>query len=148
MIGDLGRDLTAMKAKDRLTYRRDVVGFIWQKTSRNLLHHLDAADNVMLPMGYRGVRGRLAQRRAEELQVRRTVAIRDGRTSSEVLRRVDIDEHGLERHSAEEYVTLDRAGRMQLPREYIEVLGMRDRVRVSLEEDHVGVWAAHDEPEG
>jgi ABC-type lipoprotein export system ATPase subunit len=78
-------------------------------------------------------------------QVRRTVSIRDGRTSSEVLRRVDIDEHGLERHSAEEYVTLDRAGRMQLPREYIEVLGMRDRVRVSLDEDHVGVWAARDE---
>lgn len=71
--------------------------------------------------------------------MRRTVAIRDGRTSSEVLRRVDVDQHGLERHSAEEYVTLDRAGRMQLPRKYIEVLGMRNRVRVALDEDLSGL---------
>lgn len=44
-------------------------------------------------------------------------------------------------------MTLNRAGRMQLLREYIEVLRRRDRVRVSLDEDHVGVWAAHDDEE-
>jgi len=55
--------------------------------------------------------------------------------------------HRCYRCGSKEYVTLDRARRMQLLREYIEVLRRRDRVRVSLDEDHVGVWAAHDDEE-
>jgi ABC-type nitrate/sulfonate/bicarbonate transport system ATPase subunit len=35
---------------------------------------------------------------------------------------------------------LDRAGRLQLPRDMTETLGMRDRVRLELEPDHIGVW--------
>ena len=35
---------------------------------------------------------------------------------------------------------LDRAGRVQLPREYVEALEMRDRVRLLKEADHIGVW--------
>ncbi len=73
-------------------------------------------------------------------QVNRTIAIRDGRISTEVLRRVGTDEHGQEAHHAEEYSVLDRAGRLQLPRDYIDSLALRDRVRLSLEQDHVGVW--------
>ncbi|UER55364.1 ABC transporter ATP-binding protein [Kineosporiaceae bacterium SCSIO 59966] len=71
--------------------------------------------------------------------VGRTVAIRDGRTSSEVLRRVEVDEHGRERHVAEEFAVLDRAGRLQLPRDFIGALDLRDRVRLALEPDHVQV---------
>ena len=52
-------------------------------------------------------------------QVERTVAIRDGRTSSEVLRR---DATADEPVAAEEYAVMDRAGRVQLPREYREAL--------------------------
>jgi hypothetical protein len=38
-------------------------------------------------------------------------------------------------------------GRLQLPQEYLTSLGMRDRVRLALEQDHVGVWPhAADEP--
>ncbi|MFJ5886633.1 ATP-binding cassette domain-containing protein, partial [Kitasatospora cineracea] len=37
-----GQDLLAMTAKDRLRYRREVVGFIWQQTARNLLPFLTA----------------------------------------------------------------------------------------------------------
>ncbi|NLF03940.1 MAG: ABC transporter ATP-binding protein [Actinomycetales bacterium] len=73
-------------------------------------------------------------------QVGRTVAIRDGRTSSEVVRRTEIDEQGQHRLIAEEYAMLDRAGRLQLPAEYRSSLGLRDRVRLELENDHVGVW--------
>jgi len=73
-------------------------------------------------------------------QVGRTVAIRDGRTSSEVVRRTEIDEQGQHRLIAEEYAMLDRAGRLQLPAEYRSALGLRDRVRLELETDHVGVW--------
>ncbi|WP_153395857.1 ABC transporter ATP-binding protein [Ornithinicoccus halotolerans] len=72
--------------------------------------------------------------------VRRTVRIRDGRTSTEVLRHVERDEHGQERLVAQEYTVIDRAGRMQLPSGYVAELGLRDRVRLELETDHVGVW--------
>ena len=73
-------------------------------------------------------------------QVDRTVAIRDGRTSTEVLRRTELDEHGRERVVAREYAVLDRAGRMQLPQDFVGALGLRDLVRLELEPDHVGVW--------
>ena len=67
--------------------------------------------------------------------VERTVAIRDGRTSSEVLRR---DAGGDVTH--EEYAVMDRAGRLQVPREYREALALTRRVRLALEADHLAVW--------
>ncbi|MGY0024104.1 ABC transporter ATP-binding protein [Streptomyces sp. YJ-C3] len=74
-------------------------------------------------------------------EVRRTVAIRDGRTSTEVLRRTHVDAAtGQESLVSREYAMLDRAGRLQLPVEYTQSLGMRDRVMLELEEDHIQVW--------
>ncbi|MFC9280290.1 ABC transporter ATP-binding protein [Streptomyces collinus] len=74
-------------------------------------------------------------------EVRRTVAIRDGRTSTEVLRRSEVDAAtGRETVVAREYAMLDRAGRLQLPAEYTKALNMRDRVALELEPDHIGVW--------
>jgi ABC-type lipoprotein export system ATPase subunit len=73
-------------------------------------------------------------------QVRRTVAIRDGRTSTETRRHATADEHGNATQHAVEYAVLDRAGRLQLPRELTEPLGMRDLVRLEAEPDHIGVW--------
>ena len=80
--------------------------------------------------------------------VRRTVQIRDGRTSTEVLRHTELDEHGNERLVAQEFTVIDRAGRMQLPSGYVTELDLRDRVRLELEADHVGVWpdARHQPP--
>jgi len=79
--------------------------------------------------------------RAVATEVRRTVAIRDGRTSTEVLRRSEVDETtGHETLVAREYAMLDRAGRLQLPAEYTKSLGLRDRVALELEEDHITVW--------
>lgn len=77
---------------------------------------------------------------AVSTQVRRVIAIRDGRTSTETLRREAADEHGNATHHAVEYAVLDRAGRLQLPREMTEPLGMRDRVRLEAEPGHIGVW--------
>jgi ABC-type lipoprotein export system ATPase subunit len=74
-------------------------------------------------------------------QVQRTVAIRDGRTSSEVVRRTSVNEHGASETIAEEFAVLDRAGRLQVPAAYRKSLGLRDRVRLELEADHLGVWA-------
>jgi hypothetical protein len=68
--------------------------------------------------------------------VGRTVGIRDGRTSSEVLRH----DAGHEGVVAQEYAVLDRVGRLQLPQEFTAALQMDRRVRLELEEDHIGVW--------
>jgi hypothetical protein len=72
--------------------------------------------------------------------VRRTIAIRDGRISTEVLRQAQTDADGQEELVAQEYSVLDRAGRLQLPGEYVAALELRDRVRLALEPDHIGVW--------
>ena len=83
-------------------------------------------------------------------QVRRTIAIRDGRTSSETIRHAATDEHGRTALHAREYATLDRAGRIQLPREMTARLRMRNRVELQEEPDHIGVWpdqAPDPEPE-
>jgi ABC-type lipoprotein export system ATPase subunit len=82
-------------------------------------------------------------------QVSRTVAMRDGRTSTETLRRRATNEAGDHHVIAEEYAVLDRVGRLQLPRAHVEALGLEHRVRLALEEDHIGVWPDRDgAPEG
>ncbi len=73
-------------------------------------------------------------------QVQRTVAIRDGRTSSETLRRTSLSDDGDHQVIAEEFAVLDRAGRLQLPRAHVEALELDRRVRLRLEPDHIGVW--------
>ena len=72
-------------------------------------------------------------------QVERTVAIRDGRTSSEVLRRTATADDGGEHVIAEEYAVMDRAGRVQIPADYRAALALTRRVRLALEPDHVTI---------
>ena len=79
-------------------------------------------------------------------QVGRTVSIRDGRTSTETVRRTERTDEGEHRVIAEEFAVLDRAGRLQLPRAHVETLALKDRVRLRLEDDHVGVWPAGSRP--
>jgi ABC-type lipoprotein export system ATPase subunit len=81
-------------------------------------------------------------------QVRRTVAIRDGRTASEVRRSARLAADGTEELVTEEYAVLDRAGRMQLPAAFVDALSLRDRVKVNLEPDHVEVRPGHDHSGG
>lgn len=220
-----GQDLGALSAKQRLLYRRQQVGFVWQQTSRNLLPYLTARQNVVTPMRFNGWPRRAASERAMELlgvlgiahcadrvpsrmsggeqqrtaiatalandpevlladeptgeldsrtaqevfralqtantqlgatvlvvthdpavshQVQRTVAIRDGRTSSETLRHDAADESGNTVRHAVEYAVLDRAGRVQLPREMTQQHQMRDRVLLRSSSDHIGIWPDRD----
>jgi ABC-type lipoprotein export system ATPase subunit len=224
-----GADLLSMSSRQRLYFRRELVGFVWQQAARNLLPYLTAAQNVELPMRFRGGKARARRDRVGALldlmgvghcagrlpkemaggeqqraaiavavanspqvlladeptgeldsgtsadvfaalrganrelgvtavivthdpqvagEVDRTVGIRDGRTSSEVVRRRLRDEAGRERVVAQEYAVLDRAGRLQLPRAFTTELGMRDRVRLALEPDHIGVWPGDAEAPG
>lgn len=76
----------------------------------------------------------------------RTVLIRDGRTSTEVLRRSSGD--GSDGSIiAEEFVVLDRVGRLQLPTEYVDALALQRRVRLTLDADRINIWPDHAEPE-
>ena len=219
-----GYDLGTLSPRDRLGYRRAVIGFIWQQAVRNLLPYLTCRQNVLVPMRLaRTARAERSERarRADELlaafgvahcadrtpgelsggeqqrialatalanrprvlladeptgeldtaaaasvfdalqtantelgvtillvshdpavadRVRRTVAIRDGRTSTELLRHDTTDDAGNAATSAVEYAVMDRAGRVQLPREMTRPLGMRERVRLESTPDHIGVW--------
>jgi putative ABC transport system ATP-binding protein len=74
--------------------------------------------------------------------VSRTVQIRDGRTSSEVLRRSTSEDAAT--LTAESYTVIDSLGRLQLPQEYVTRLDLRERVRLALETDHVGVFPGTD----
>lgn len=78
-------------------------------------------------------------------EVSRTVAIRDGRTASEVLRTTEVNHDGITQTLSREFAVLDRAGRLQLPAGYRDSLGLRDRVRLELEDDHIGVWPGEGE---
>jgi putative ABC transport system ATP-binding protein len=72
-------------------------------------------------------------------QVERTVAIRDGRTSSEVLRHTATAADGGTHQVAQEYAVMDRAGRVQVPRDYREALALTRRVRLTLAADRVEI---------
>src|SRR5699024_5314917 len=219
-----GRDMLAMKGKERVNYQRHTVGFVWQQTSRNLLPYLSAEENIAMPAVIAGAPERtervnlllttlgidhLRDRRPAEMSggeqqrvaiatalvnsptvlladeptgeldeatsaevfesirhaneefgvtvlvvthdqmvaehVQRTVQIRDGRTSTEIVRRTELNEHGEEHHIAEEFAVLDRAGRLQLPDDFVDALALQERVRLALEPDHIGVWNAGDD---
>lgn len=212
-----GADLLKMAEADRVRYKRETVGFVWQQPARNLLPYLTARENVELPMLLNGINPGARRKRALELlemvmladranfrpdrlsggqqqrvalaialanhpplllgdeltgqvdsesanevfaalrrinkelkttiiivthdpsvaaKVDRVVAIRDGRTSTEVRRTFD----HMGKLSEEEWVILDGAGRLQLPKPYVEKLDMRERVKVRMEETHVSVW--------
>jgi ABC-type lipoprotein export system ATPase subunit len=76
--------------------------------------------------------------------VSRTIAIRDGRTATETLRRAAVSDAGEHHVVAEEYAVLDRVGRLQLPRAHVDALGLHRRVRLVLEDDHITVWPDRD----
>lgn len=89
-------------------------------------------------------------------QIDRVISIRDGRTSSEIIKKShaeimresqsleEMDENltksvteGEPDFVSEELVVLDRTGRLQLPKEYLEELGMKggDRVKADLDKE-------------
>src|SRR5262249_49072911 len=61
-----GVDLSRLSRAERLLYRRQTVGHVWQQTSRNLLSDLTLLEHVVLPMVMAGYSGR-RRRRAKEL---------------------------------------------------------------------------------
>ncbi len=84
--------------------------------------------------------------------VDRTIAIRDGRTSTETVRREAplgaVSEHtlaasaiiGLPSETHRESVLIDRVGRLQLPKEALESFPFNGRAEVRILNDHVELW--------
>ena len=70
-------------------------------------------------------------------RVDRVIAMRDGRTSTELVRRAAFSRGQGE--LVEEFAVVDRSGRLQIPREHIESLGIGERARLELSDDHVEV---------
>ena len=211
-----GVDLTRLSARERLLYRRRIVGHVWQQTSRNLLSDLNLLDNVIVPMVLSGYPAGKRKRRAQELlelvglgprmsyrperlsggeqqrgalavalannppllladeptgeldsitardvlallrrlnaelglttivvthdrmvaeAMDRSIAIRDGRTSTEV---VNVEEG----ETAEETVIIDSVGRLQIPRALLDALHFGGRARVHLADGHIQLWPA------
>jgi ABC-type lipoprotein export system ATPase subunit len=82
-------------------------------------------------------------------KVNRVVAIRDGQTSSELIRRERVDVHSLldenelpalnDRH--EEYIVLDRAGRLQVPKAYLEALEINGKASMEFDGEKIMIRA-------
>ena len=47
-----GKDLSSYTEKELVLYRRDKVGFVWQKSARNLFSYLTALENIEAPMQF------------------------------------------------------------------------------------------------
>ena len=74
-------------------------------------------------------------------QVPRVITIRDGKASSEIVN-LNMTEKSFAPSPDEEntyvnYTLLDRAGRMQIPREYIQQFKINQRVKLSVVDDHL-----------
>ena len=76
--------------------------------------------------------------------VKRVVAVRDGKLATETLRRAS----GAGAHEITEWVVLDSAGRLQVPKEYLHHFGIKRRAQLELTDDGILIRpAAHpDEP--
>ncbi|RAQ94936.1 ABC transporter ATP-binding protein [Thermogemmatispora tikiterensis] len=228
-----GYDLARMNERQRLFYRRFVVGHVWQQSGRNVLPELSLQENIELPQLLSGVARRERLRRARELlhligletaaqrlpaqisggeqqrvaiavalanrpqvlladeptgeldsqtageilqllrclnqelgltivlvthdpalaaNVDRVIAIRDGRTSTETVRREaplpSIPSHlstasaviALPSKTHRESVLIDRVGRLQLPKEALERIPFHGRAEVVIASDHVELW--------
>jgi ABC-type lipoprotein export system ATPase subunit len=71
-------------------------------------------------------------------QVDRTLTIRDGRISTEIVR--EGAGRDPSRIREREFAVLDVAGRVQLSQAHVDALDIGRRVRLELRDDHVGVW--------
>lgn len=74
--------------------------------------------------------------------VDRVVAVRDGKLASETLRITTTSEgpggqQGDQHHTFEELILIDSAGRLHIPREYLEQFHIRRRVRMEMTEDGI-----------
>lgn len=74
-----GQDLFAMSEKEMVDYRKKTVGFVWQKSARNLFPYMTARENVETPMYFYG--GSAKEHREKALRLLEMVGILDKKDS-------------------------------------------------------------------
>lgn len=62
-----GRDLSDLGEKEMVHYRKRTVGFVWQKSGRNLLPYMTVLENVEVPMYFGKGKQRKRRERAKML---------------------------------------------------------------------------------
>lgn len=68
-----GKDLSLWKEKEMVHYRKKTIGFVWQKSARNLFPYLTAVENVEAPMYF--VKGKEKARRTRALSLLKEVGM-------------------------------------------------------------------------
>ena len=62
-----GANLSEMSEKEMVQYRKKKVGFVWQKSGRNLFPYLTSLENIEATMSFTGVKNKEKREKALEL---------------------------------------------------------------------------------
>ena len=125
----------ALANRPKVLLADEPTGALDTKSSRQILevfHHVSSEYGVTVVI--------VTHDRSMSYAVDRFVQIRDGKTSTETVRRRPLEageEVVQDGTSHDEYVVLDSAGRLQIPPEYREALGIGDRLSVEMEDDKI-----------
>jgi len=75
-----GQNLAEFTERQMVQYRKKQIGFVWQKSGRNLFPYLNALDNVVTPMLFR--KGNKAQKRERAEELLELVGMADRKNST------------------------------------------------------------------
>lgn len=62
-----GKDISALTEKEMVEYRKKTIGFVWQKSARNLFPYMTVLQNVETPMCFCHTNAKKRRERAKEL---------------------------------------------------------------------------------
>ncbi len=62
-----GKSLSELSEKEMVEYRRKMIGFVWQKSGRNLFPYLNSVENIEATMNFSGMKAKEKRERALEL---------------------------------------------------------------------------------
>ncbi len=62
-----GKSLSDLSEKEMVAYRKNKIGFVWQKSGRNLFSYLNSLENIEATMNFSGMKAGEKRERAEKL---------------------------------------------------------------------------------